>query len=125
MRSFLKSWQFILLFLIFILATYALALWLKLYYVFWWLDIAHHLLGGFWVACLANFYFKKSGVIASGATLFFMVLGIVALIGVLWEFVEFASDSYVWNVGFLSYEDTLSDLFFDLLGGAFGLLLIL
>lgn len=132
MRSFLKSWQFILLFLIFILANFALALYFRLYYLFWWLDIAHHFLGGLWLAFLLNFYLKKTDFTASNLLLLLLLfLGFAALAGVLWELGEFIWNRYIWYSGYrlpniyATYEDTLSDLFFDLLGVAFGLLLIL
>ena len=49
----------------------------------------------------------------------------MALVGVLWEFFEFGLNRYIVHIGFINYEDTLLDLFFDLLGGAVGFILIL
>ena len=96
MRSFLKSWQFILLFLIFILANFALALYFRLYYLFWWLDIAHHFLGGLWLASTALILKNKFGLSVSGRfarpATFLAVMGVLALAGVLWEFLEFGGD---------------------------------
>ena len=57
------------------------------------------------------------------------LIGLVALVGVGWEFFEFIWDRFIWHAGFTYlpgiYEDTLSDLFFDLLGGATGFVLVL
>lgn len=129
MRPFFESPIFIFLFFLFILATYALALWFELYYAFWWLDTVHHFLGGLWVAAFGNFFLKRRGFSFSGAILFLMLIGLVALAGILWEFTEFVWDRYIWHPGFTYlpgiYEDTLSDFFFDLFGGVAGSLLIL
>ena len=126
MKRFFESWAFILLFLIFILVNFAFALYFRLYYLFWWLDITHHFLGGFWLAFLLNFYLKKTGfTVFNFQLLLLLFLGFVALVGVLWEFFEFGLNRYIVHIGFINYEDTLLDLFFDLLGGAVGFILIL
>lgn len=106
---------------------HGLALWFNLYYLFWWLDMAHHFLGGVWVSLVFNWCAKRFGPPFSPPRFLFAaaVLGAVAFAGVFWEFFEFILDRYVVNIGFLGYEDTLSDLFFDLLGGAVGLFLII
>ena len=53
-----------------------------------------------------------------------ILLGIVAPVGVLWEFGEFVVDRFILNTGFMClegiFEDTLADLLFDILGGAAG-----
>lgn len=115
--------------LAFILLGHGLALWFDLYYLFWWLDDALHFLGGMWVALVFNFLIKYFGLDLTGAhaRLAFLVifLGLTALAGVLWEFFEFGVNRYIVHIGFITYEDTLSDLFFDLLGGAVGFFLII
>lgn len=55
---------------------------------------------------------------------FFIILGLVSLLGLLWEYFEFLIDFFFANRGIiprsqLGLEDTLSDLLMDLLGGAF------
>src|SRR3989344_863105 len=127
MKRFFESQAFILLFLVFILVSYGLALWFKLLYLFWWLDMAHHFLGGAWIALFFNWCAKRFNSHVSARAFLFAtaVLGTVALAGVFWEFFEFILNRYVINIGFLGYEDTLSDLFFDLLGGALAFLVIL
>lgn len=130
MKKIFESGAFILFFLIFILANLVLALYFNLYYLIWWLDMVHHFLGGLWLAFLLNFYLKKIGFAVSNLLLLLILfLGFAALVGVLWEFTEFLWDRFFWHSGFTYfsgiYEDTLSDLFFDLLGGAVGFFLAL
>ena len=127
MKKFFESRTFILFFLIFILISYGLVLWFKLLYLFWWLDTAHHFLGGAWIALAFNWCTKRFGSPFSFHMFLFAaaVLGAVALAGVFWEFFEFILNRYVISIGFLGYEDTLSDLFFDLLGGALAFFVIL
>lgn len=59
---------------------------------------------------------------------FVIMIGVVALVGVLWEFFELILDRYIMHTGFTYlprvFEDTLSDLFMDLLGGAFMFLIL-
>jgi hypothetical protein len=45
-----------------------------------------------------------------------LALGLTALIAVIWEFLEFASDQLFHTKMNLGVQDTLSDLFFGLLG---------
>lgn len=89
--------------------------------------MAHHFLGGAWIALAFNWCAKRFGLPFSPNVFLFAaaILGAVALAGVFWEFFEFGLNRYVINIGFLGYEDTLSDLFFDLLGGALAFLVIL
>ncbi len=60
---------------------------------------------------------------------FIIFIGFVALTGVLWEFFELVLDRYLIHNGYSFlpgvYEDTLSDLFFDLLGGTIAFLIYL
>jgi len=115
--------------LAFILLSHGLALWFDLYYLFWWLDTALHFLGGAWIVLVFNFLMKHFGLDLTAArarpALLIIFLGFVALLGVLWEFFEFGVNRYIVHIGFITYEDTLSDLFFDLLGGALAFLIIL
>lgn len=51
-----------------------------------------------------------------------MILGFVALGGLGWEFYEFLCDKFIAQNGFMetsqiSLIDTMTDLFFDLVGG--------
>lgn len=125
MKSIFESPRFIFLFLLLILISWGIVLYFRLYYIFWWLDMAHHFLGGLWLVLFFKFLFKRLGADPG----FLKLLGTVAVVGILWEFAEFVWDRFIWRSGFTylagTYEDTLSDLFFDLIGGVVGFLLIL
>ena len=83
--------------------------------------------------CAGIFVLRFFGIELSGNApkvfLFIGLISFVALAGVLWEFTEFVADRYIVMNGFTmlpgTYEDTLSDLFFDLLGGAVGFFLVI
>src|SRR3989344_6403685 len=109
MRQFFESALFVFLLLVFILIFWGAGLIYRLNYIFWWYDVVAHFLGGAWTA-LAAFVFLHNS--KNAKTLLF-VLGIVALVGIAWEFAEFFVDRYIFKSGFtyLSgvYEDTLSD----------------
>ena len=85
-----------------------------------------HFLGGVWVALLVFWviYHVKRTVDFQSHPLFILllVLSFTVFVGVLWEFFEFSFDQVFavrmkLDVAQLSLEDTMSDLFFDLLGG--------
>lgn len=85
-----------------------------------------HFLGGFWVGALAVRFFNLPGKMpVDSSTIFviFLVLSAVSLVGILWEFSEFIFDQFSFfghNPRLLQQQgvaDTMSDLFFDLLGG--------
>lgn len=110
-----------------ILSVHVLASVYKLYWTYWWLDIPMHFMGGFLAALVFFWFFKKFPSFFNIendflVTLIF-ILGWVALIGVLWEFVEFLyavlviSKDRLIDSQVLWLFDTLKDIFFDLLGG--------
>jgi len=80
-----------------------------------------HATGGFWIGLFAIFLVKNISypyVIA-----FWLVLGLVAIVGILWEFFEFGMSQIGLELGRAAFiqpglEDTLGDLLADLLGGA-------
>ncbi|PIR70482.1 MAG: hypothetical protein COU46_01250 [Candidatus Niyogibacteria bacterium CG10_big_fil_rev_8_21_14_0_10_42_19] len=121
LKFFLKSLLF------FILFTHALAVFYNLYNLIGPLDVVLHFIGGFWLGASA-FYFlykMKPGWVSQPyiVSLLFIV-GVSAIFGILWEFFEYASDQffYFFHVTKMSLAqpglaDTLSDLFFDLMGG--------
>lgn len=129
MKSVFKSPAFAVLLLAFILLSHGLALWFNLYYLFWWLDNALHFLGGFEIVLVFNLLIKYFGLNLMGARVqlasLTIFLGLTALSGILWEFFEFFLNRYIVHIGFINYEDTLTDLFFDLLGGVVGFILVL
>ena len=87
------------------------------YYSIWWIDMVMHFLGGFWVG-LFFFYVFYTRKWFSNKVL--AVVLFVLLIGASYEIFEFF-------MGTISREpfsilDTLSDVFFDLSGGAVSIL---
>jgi hypothetical protein len=120
--------------LIFILFIHILA---TIYYWYWtvgWLDMPMHFLGGFWLAMVFFWLNSKFNIIEirppntdhnfwrSDLPKLILVLGFIALVGALWEFFEFGYDVLISSKGYLAVAqrgtaDTMSDLFFDLLGG--------
>lgn len=89
-----------------------------------WLDIPMHLAGGAFAAWWAMLSIrqladKEFGRLRS----LILVLGIAAFVGVGWEFFEWIGDHtlvqwYALPIVQLTLADTMSDLLFDLLGGA-------
>jgi hypothetical protein len=88
--------------------------------VFPWLDIPAHLFGGMAIA-----YFFAIGIANIQVILgtvpqviqMALSLGLTAITAVAWEFLEFAADIALGTHINLGVADTLSDLFFGLLGG--------
>jgi len=92
--------------------------------------------GGGVAAALLFFYFFSQKLKITNQPLFVALVltaSFAAFIGVLWEFFEFFLDIFISETGYLAffktapalaksvsdiYRDTLSDLFFDILGGA-------
>jgi hypothetical protein len=91
---------------------------------FWWLDIVLHFAGGAWVA-LAAYAFIPPLKRVSGRRKLITLLTLAAFaVGIGWEIFEFAIEKY-YSVNFQGPPlDTLSDLIFDVLGGAAGALYI-
>lgn len=104
------------------------------YAKFSWLDAAMHVAAGLWVAAfiLSLVYpleiFKP---LRSNRFVFFIIAAaLVALFGLGWEFFEFGTDFIFSNQNSQwklqnGLADTLSDLFFGLLGGSAGAALII
>lgn len=126
--NFFNSYLFIFLFLALVLGFWVFGLWFSLFYVFWWYDVAAHFLGGVWMSAVAFIFKERLDIRIEGRFSDFIflifVLSLVALAGTAWEFLEFLNDNYFLKPGFTKlagiYEDTLSDLFFDLFGGLAG-----
>ncbi|MBI2023095.1 hypothetical protein HYT01_00840 [Candidatus Giovannonibacteria bacterium] len=124
------SFGLVALVLVVLFVLWAVGLFYRLYFVFWWYDVLLHFIGGFWVLILArsakaNFNWELSGR-HSATALVLGLLGIVVLVGAIWEMGEFVSDRYILMSGYTKlpkvYEDTLADLLMDLLGGLFGII---
>lgn len=86
--------------------------------------MAMHFMGGLWVALCAFFALKKYS--PADYVLLALLLGAAGVLGILWEFMEFGLD-VIFNSAVFQGDlmDTLSDLFFDLLGGATAYLFII
>jgi hypothetical protein len=105
-------------------AFHGFALWYHWYYVFPWLDVPMHMVGGFLCALLVLMLLRRySGLLdhANDGDILFMVWGGVALIGIFWEFQEFFFDvfltaRYALDALQPNAADTLKDLADDLLG---------
>ena len=83
------------------------------------LDIPMHFSGGLIVAWFYAAYFKneRNGISRLGGAL--LIIGGTALVGVLWEFLEWSLDNFVFiEAQFMGgLNDTLFDLAMDLTGG--------
>ena len=112
-------------FLILIFIVHGWALASSAYFYIWWLDSILHFSGGFWLAALAIFILISREKIYSfehPLFLFLIIISLVALMGVLWEFFEYGLDLILERVGTEAAlqpgaKDTIFDLFFDLTGG--------
>ncbi len=93
----------------------------------WYLDDLLHFSGGVWVALFFIYFaFVKNHIFGDNTHFFtklIIILGFVALVGVLWEFYEYLADVYLLKRHPLNFApnplvlpDTLFDLFLDLLG---------
>jgi hypothetical protein len=112
--------------LVFIFLIHVWALLNSGYFHILWLDNVLHFLGGFWLGGVVVFVLFtriEQGRLRPHILFFLIVLGLVALGGVAWEFFEYGFDFAVTRNGIapkaqLGVADTMSDLFLDLLGGA-------
>ena len=127
-------YNFLVILLVFMFVVHALALGGFLGYGLWWLDMVLHFLGGVLLVVFAFwflFVYKKNPGIESKdwipkipkPLLFLGLVSFAVLGGVLWEFLEFSWDyffakPYSAELAQLTLEDTLSDLFFDLVGAS-------
>ena len=110
-KSLLKHLVFMMFFIF--LANFLI---LKFYWysLIWYLDIVMHFLGGFWVGLffLYVFFRKEQPSFTSG--LFFKLLFITLLVGLLWELYEFLLN--IIAITPFNLNDTISDIFSSLLG---------
>lgn len=106
-----------------ILGINGIAYWKHLYFFVWWLDIPVHFISGAWLAMailgIVASHPRLSGVRRDPFIAFVFTVGVVMIIGVLWELFEFRIDTLV-RFAPHDLEDTLSDLLFDFLGGIIG-----
>lgn len=105
------------------------------YYQYWWFDDLMHFTGGFFVALFALYlYFHSDYITPRHNNSWFTILyalGAGAVVGVFWEFFEFAIDLYTGRtfngitVVNQRVGDTMSDLFFDMFGAVTASLIFL
>lgn len=127
-RPFLLSMHLLFVFWMIVIGFWLIGLLYELPFRFWWYDVVAHFFGGVWVAIALSIGLRATHTTIAGSSrgiVFFVgFFGVVALVGVWWEFGEFVADRYIFHTGFTYlngvFEDTLSDLFFDMLGGATG-----
>lgn len=84
-------------------------------------DVYMHILGGMWVASFLMFFFSryKYNICASPSHMQngIVLISLVMMIGILWEFYEFGAYTLAQTVLPADiYTDTLFDLFFDFCG---------
>ncbi len=90
------------------------------YSAIWYFDMIMHFFGGFWVGLAAIwFLFNKKSFYDPFHLL--KIISMVLLVGVAWEIFEFVFYNYVAENSF-DVLDTISDLFFDLVGGIMAIL---
>lgn len=95
-----------------------------------WIDIPLHTLGGMWAALLffgVFGYLFEERVLSHSlerVKIVFIAMSFAAFIGVLWEFHEFIFSEYLSLYLQPGILDTLGDLFWDIIGGAIGALLV-
>ena len=104
------------------------------YFYFWWYDVMMHAFGGLAIGFLAmTLWAELESRSAVTWKAFFLqlgfVLGFVALVGIGWEWAEAFADAVILPAlgmtdAQLGLTDTMLDLYFDLLGGFAGWLLL-
>ena len=109
-----------------ILALQCIALWLFLYWQFWWLDIVQHSLGGLWVSLALAWFFFVSRYVSHGAaptllSVFCVTVLGTLIIGSLWEVFEYSLGLSTDAQGYVF--DTVSDVICDVAGGFLGYLI--
>lgn len=110
-----------------VLFIHVLGMVFEWYYAWRSMDIMMHFLGGFVFGMLGLALLRTEKLSSANRLLF--VLGFVALIGVIWEFQEYAVDYYrliatdKWES--LTLTDTLADLMNDLVGGLIAYLIFI
>lgn len=125
------------LFIIFVLALHMLGVFV-LYDIWHWYDIPMHFVGGvamgllglsLWDKYMKNVTFTVKHPWSKRIFFTFCLIGFTAIVGVAWEWYEFAFDVLVlpalpgWQVSQPGIADTMADLFLDL-SGAFALSLL-
>lgn len=88
------------------------------YYSIWYLDMVMHFIGGLWAGLGLIYLFPSQNFSLRSVSL---MLFLVFVIGAGWEIYEFFVNDFIAKNN-LVFSDIFSDLIFDLLGGALGIL---
>ena len=100
-----------------IAAVHVNAMTYRWYFVYWWLDIPMHFLGGAWIALAMVWAFLSFKQLSGFRRIFLAILLSVLIVGVGWEIFEYKLGERF----FIEHEtyaiDTSIDLFMDILGG--------
>ncbi len=100
------------LFISFIFIVNSIAVYFHWYSSLWWFDMIMHFLGGAWLGLFFLWLFRIKNISTS---LFFRVILSVFIVSLLWEVYEIVvNDQIAKNI--FDYQDSVSDLFFDLSG---------
>jgi hypothetical protein len=119
---------------IFIFLAHIFAILTSAYWSIWWYDDVLHFVGGLGLGVFAIWLIYDSKLLKPLDWPFFFTAVIITSFavfgGVLWEFFEFLFDKFIGyksyaDIAQLGLEDTMADLFFDLLGGLSSTLIIL
>lgn len=111
---------------LFIAIIHSVAMLNNWYWRFGWIDMPMHFLGGVFAGMVFVWLFRKFMGYLDLRDKFLvstiLLLGFVTLVGVFWEFYEFIYDLFIspreWNAFTQQgIQDTMGDLFFDILGG--------
>jgi hypothetical protein len=87
------------------------------FWTIWWIDVVLHVLGGFAIGLMVIWAGTLMGwnrAHISDVRAFFLILGLVTLIGIGWEVFEYQAGMFVVGQFF---PDTYHDLFSDIAGG--------
>jgi hypothetical protein len=90
-----------------------------------WYDMMMHALGGVFVALLAGALCARFLKGTSVAHILVCTLMSVFAVGLLWEVFEYTVQGFTRGVPFANIPDSLSDLFFDMIGGFVGTLFVI
>lgn len=131
MKNFFYSLKFVILLWVAIFIAWGFTMIYEWHFYYWWVDMILHFSGGFWIMVLSRYIIEHYKIEINGVgkklVKFVVFVSFVALVGVLWEFYEFVLDRYITMSGFTylarAFEDTLSDLALDILGGITAFLL--
>ena len=84
----------------------------------WYFDMPMHFLGGLWLGLASIYLFSLKDISAKSILRIFLI---VLFIGIGWEIFEIFIDKFITQNS-SDFVDTMSDLFFDVLGGLFAIL---